>query len=71
MDAITNAADIDQRWVREFMRRLGYLLAAEWQAMPACELKDMVGEQANDIIDMVHAADERDEPAPPDLRIVP
>lgn len=70
MDAITNAADIDERWVREFMRRLGYLLAAEWQAMPACELKDMVGEQSNQIIDMVHAADERDASERPDLRVV-
>ena len=70
MDAITNAADINERWVREFMRRLGYLLAAEWQAMPACELKDMVGEQSNQIIDMVHAADENDQPTPPDLRVV-
>jgi S-adenosylmethionine synthetase len=70
MDAITNAADINERWVREFMRRLGYLLAAEWQAMPECELKDMVGEHSHDIIDMVHAADESDETPPPSLRVV-
>lgn len=70
MDVLTNNADISERWVREFMRRLGYLLAAEWQAMPECELKDMVGDQAHQIIDMVHAADDGDDPERPSLRVV-
>lgn len=58
MDAITNSADPSDPWVRGFLRRLGYMLAAEWQEMPECELRDIVGEAANDLIDIVHAEDD-------------
>lgn len=58
MDAITNSADASEAWVRGFLRRLGYMLAAEWQEMPECELRDIVGEAANDLIDIVHAEDD-------------
>jgi S-adenosylmethionine synthetase len=70
MDLLTNDADITQPWVRAFMRRLGYMLAAEWADMPDCELRDMIGEQSSDIIDMVHAFDEAEKAADPTLRLV-
>lgn len=67
MDAITNAADVEQQWVRAFVLRLGYHLAAEYQFMPACDLKDIVGDFSNTLIDM---ADVDPEPEPPELRLV-
>jgi hypothetical protein len=70
MQLLTNEADISEPWVRAFMRRLGYMLAAEWQDMPDCALRDMIGEQANEIIDLVHAEDDAAAEAAPQLRIV-
>lgn len=72
MEAITNSADPSDPWVRGFLRRLGYHLAAEWQEMPECELRDIVGEAANDLIDLVHAEDDAAEAVrqSPTLRVV-
>lgn len=64
MDAITNAADISQPWVKGFMRRLGYHLAGEWHEMPPSDLRDLIAEHANDILDLVHAQDDIDEDRP-------
>jgi uncharacterized protein YgfB (UPF0149 family) len=68
MDVIVNKADTDQEWVRAFLLRLGYHLAAEWQFMPECELRDLIAEHANDLIDM--ADPPGDDPPPPTLRAV-
>jgi uncharacterized protein YgfB (UPF0149 family) len=68
MDVIVNNADTSEEWVRGFLLRLGYHLAAEYQFMPECELKQMVGEHANDLIDMADLPDQ--EPPPPTLRAV-
>jgi hypothetical protein len=68
MDVITNNADTSEEWVRAFLLRLGYHLAGEYQFMPECSLRDLVGNYANDLIDT--ADPEPDEHAPPDLRIV-
>lgn len=70
MDLFTNEPDLSEPWVRGFMRRLGYHLAAEWADMPECELRDMIGEQSNLIIDLVHAHDEANPPPEPTLRLV-
>lgn len=65
---LTNAADPGEEWVRGFLLRLGYLLAAEYQVMPECELKDIVGENANELIDLAESAGPVRES--PTLRIV-
>lgn len=57
---LTNAADTDQEWVRGFLLRLGYLLAAEYQFMPKCELRDLVGHHSNELIDLAQAGAEDD-----------
>ena len=68
MDVIVNNADTDEEWVRAFLLRLGYHLAAEHRFMPECELKDMIAEHANDLIDMADPPDEQ--PPPPTLHAV-
>jgi len=68
MDVITNNADTSEEWVRAFLLRLGYHLAAEWQFMPKCSLRDLVGNYANDLIDMADAPD--DDHGKPPLRLV-
>ena len=70
MDVLTNDADLSERWVREFLRRLGYMLAAEHAGMPPGDLRDSVGNAAADLIDMVHAVDEDEANTSPALRIV-
>lgn len=67
MELFTNAADLEQEWVRAFLLRLGYMLAAEYQFMPACELRDIVGNHANDFIDL---SEMHPKPEPPPLRVV-
>lgn len=68
MDLLTNAADAEQEWVRGFLLRLGYLLAAEYQTMPAGDFRDLVGNYSHDMIQMVEDAEPA--PAPPHLHAV-
>lgn len=69
MDLLTNAADPEQEWVRGFLLRLGYLLAAEYQTMPAGDFRDLVGNYANDMIELAKSAEPEPEPPAP-LRAV-
>lgn len=68
MDVITNNADTSEEWVRAFLLRLGYHLAGEYQFMPECSLRDLVGNYANDLIDMADVPD--DDPGKTPLRLV-
>lgn len=61
-----NEADPEAPWMRGFMLRLGYMLAAEWHTMPPCDFRDAVGNYAHDLI----ALTEQDEPEAPTLRAV-
>lgn len=71
MDLLTNAPDPSEEWVRGFLLRLGYLLAAEYQTMPAGDFRDLVGNYSHDIIELAESADEScPTPAPPHLRVV-
>lgn len=65
---LTNAADPDEEWVRGFLLRLGYLLAAEYHLMPECELRDIVGNASAEMVNIAEAAEPVRES--PTLRIV-
>jgi hypothetical protein len=69
MDLLTNTADAEQEWVRGFLLRLGYLLAAEYQTMPAGDFRDLVGNYSNDMIELAESAEPEPEPPVP-LRAV-
>ena len=68
MEVLTNAADAEQEWVRGFLLRLGYLLAAEYQTMPAGDFRDLVGNYSHDIIALAETGEP--EHVPPHLHAV-
>lgn len=68
LTVLIGAAGVEDRWVRGFLLRLGYHLAAEFHDMPECELKDIVGNASAELVDMAEAM----QPIPegPHLRVV-
>ena len=62
--------DLDEKYVRDFIRRIGYFLAAEHAAMPDGLLRDTCAEYANDFMDMLATVEEQDQPPPPALERV-
>lgn len=66
---LTNAANVDEEWVRGFLLRLGYHLAAEYHLMPPCELRDIVGNHSAEFVEMA-GIDTEQPTEPPPLRAV-